>query len=756
MMSLKLTALAFISLVAMILPVRGAENGEIYGTVVDQSTGELLERVLVVVQGTELQAVTDSQGYYRIEGISPGQHTIQVSTIGSRLLKKKLQIDPGDSREVIFYLGQEASTISEIVRVTAPLFEEMEKAAASQVDLNSTEVKNLATVLMDDPLRSVQTLPTVAAGDDFSASYSVRGGGFQNNGLIVDGVLTHNLVHTIQGTQDTTGSFSALNGDMIESMALYSGAYAAKYGDRTASMLDVVIREGSRDRNYSRLAVSASNAAFVSEGPLGGDKRGSWIASARKSYADYLVRRIGPESDLGLGFADAQTKLAYNFSDRQRVGVSLNWGRTDLSRNPENRGVTSLIKAVNNVGLANLYWIWVPSPKLLLENRFYFIRETYSTRNKDHQVLGNGHYEETGVRTDLSFEMSRQHRLEAGTLVRFLNDSMLFRRYNYKLAQFLDFDSVHGRYGKQAIYLQDRWSLVEGRLAAVFGVRTERSGLTDQWVTNPRAFLEWHVGQNDKIDAGWGIFNQFPESQAVLGRNGNPGLRAEVSRHYVLGYERLLGEKMRVRLEVYDKEESNLPRSRDDQFRLANGKITAPDVNFHYDNSLRGFCRGFEVFLQRRSANRLSGWVSYGFQSSKRQDLVTGEIYPSDFEQSHTINIYGSYRFSESLNLSLKARFGSGFPYPGYFEAVGTDFYLSTERNRERLPYYERIDLRLNKAFYYTRKKLSLYVEVLNALNRKNIRFDQISSVNSATRKISYSKDTLFPILPTAGFVLEF
>jgi hypothetical protein len=447
---LRLAVIVFLAFAARNPPARGAEGGEIYGTVVDQSTGELLERVLVVVQGTELQAVTDNQGRYRIEAISPGQQTLQVSSIGYRLLKKEIRIEPGDAREIIFYLGQEASTISDIVRVTAPLFEEVEKAAASQVDLSSTEVKNLAMVLMDDPLRSVQTLPTVAAGDDFSASYSVRGGTFQNNGLIVDGVLTHNLVHTIQGTQDTTGSFSALNGDVIESMVLYSGAYVAKYGDRTASMLDVAIREGSRERNYSRLAVSGSNAAFVSEGPIGSDKRGSWIASARKSYADYLVRRIGPESDLGLGFADAQTKLVYNFSNRQRVGVSLNWGRTDLSRNPENRGVTSLIKAVNNVGLANLYWIWVPSPKFLLENRLYFIRETYSSRNKDQQVLGNGHYEETGLRTDLSFEISHQHRLEAGTLVRFLNDSMLFRRYNYKLAQFLDFDSVHGRYGKQA------------------------------------------------------------------------------------------------------------------------------------------------------------------------------------------------------------------------------------------------------------------------------------------------------------------
>ncbi len=249
MFLLRLTALTLLVFGVGIPPACGAENGEIFGTVLDQTTGELLERVLVVVQDTELQAVTDNQGRYRIPGISAGQQIIKVSSIGYRLLKKEIRIEPGDSQEIVFYLGQEASTISDTVRVTAPLFEEVEKAAASQIDLSSTEVRNLAMVLIDDPLRSVQTLPAVAAGDDFSASYSVRGSSFRNNGLMVDGVLTHNLVHTIQGTQDTTGSFSALNGDMIESMVLYSGAFAPKYGDRTASMLDVAIREGSRDGN---------------------------------------------------------------------------------------------------------------------------------------------------------------------------------------------------------------------------------------------------------------------------------------------------------------------------------------------------------------------------------------------------------------------------------------------------------------------------------------------------------------------------
>ena len=728
----------------------------VYGKVVDQSTGEPLRKVRVSLRRSDLQAVTDDAGTYRIEGIPAGSYTLYVSTIGYRLLKKDIQLAEGQSQEVLFYLGQEAATISDVVHVTAPVFEEVEKTAASQLTLNSTEIKNLAGVLIDDPLRSVQTLPGVAAGDDFYSFYSVRGGSFQSNGIVVDGVLTHNLAHTIQGTQEPTGSVTMMNGDLVESMVLFTGAFSAKYGDRTSSFLDIVTREGSRDRIHTRLAVSGSNAAFVAEGPMDNSRRGSWILSARKSYVDYLVSRLGPETGVNLGFGDVQGKIASDLTDHQKFGASFVWGRTVLGRNPVNRGITSLINGQNNVGLGNLSWSYLPNRKVFWENRLYLIRETYLNTNKNEEVLGRGEFVELALRSDLSVQAGRQHRLEFGTLVRFIENKLLDRRYDFARGQFLDYDSPHSRHQQRAVYAQDRWALPGARLVAIFGVRAEKTELTSQSVVNPRALLEWRLGKAGKIDAGWGIFSQFPEVLPVLGRNGDARLRAEVARHYVLGYEHNLGEKARLRLEAYDKEESDLQRSRDSLFRLVKGKVTAPDVNFHYDNALRGHSRGFEIFLQRRSANRLAGWISYGYEDSKRKDLVTGETYPGDFEQKHTVNIYASYRFSESWNLSVKARFGSNFPYPGYLEARGFDYYLSTERNRERLPYYGRVDLRANKAFYYSRSKLSLYLEILNVLNRENIRYDHTSGVNSTTRKISFSKDTLLPIIPTAGFVLEF
>jgi hypothetical protein len=485
-------------------------------------------------------------------------------------------------------------------------------------------------------------------------------------------------------------------------------------------------------------------------------KKGAWIGSIRKSYAGYLIRRLGTESDLNLGFTDAQGKATYPFSEAHSIGASVIWGKSSLERNPANRGITSIIDGWNNVGVVNFSYTWAPGEKWYLESRLYAIRETFNNRNKEGALLDRGAYTEFALRSDLSWQVAPKHRLESGFLSRHTSSNVVDRRYNYSLQQFVDFDTASSRFWQNAAYIQDRWSIKDRSLTAIIGARLDSTGLTGQALAQPRASLEWRWGAGNRLDAGWGIFSQFPEVVPVLGRNGDPGLRAEIARNYVLGYERLLGRDARLRVEWFDREEADLQRNRDNLYRLNNGKVAAPNINFRYDNALRGYARGFEVFMQRRSANRLAGWISYSYMVAKRRDLVTGETYNSDFDQRHTVNLYGSYRFSESWNLSVKARLGSGFPYPGYLEKRGEDFYLTTVRNQERLPFYSRVDFRCSKAFYFKRGKLSLYVEVLNVSNRGNWRFDRISSVNAATLKVSMTRDSLLPILPTAGFMLEF
>ena len=129
--------------------------------------------------------------------------------------------------------------------------------------------------------------------------------------------------------------------------------------------------------------------------------------------------------------------------------------------------------------------------------------------------------------------------------------------------------------------------------------------------------------------------------------------------------------------------------------------------------------------------------------------------FASDFDQKHTANLYGSYRLTQSLNVSSKYRYGSNFPIAGFFRQQGGAYFLSDQRNQLRVPSYSRLDLRLNKSFHFDRLKLTIYGEVLNVTRRTNYRFNGINSIRP-TGEVRLADDSSLPILPIAGLTVEF
>ena len=172
-----------------------------------------------------------------------------------------------------------------------------------------------------------------------------------------------------------------------------------------------------------------------------------------------------------------------------------------------------------------------------------------------------------------------------------------------------------------------------------------------------------------------------------------------------------------------------------------------------FRNSLRGNARGIELTFQRRSANRLSGWVSYSYAQTQFQESLSGLNFVSDFDQPHTLNTYGSYRFTSTFNMSGQWRYGSGFPVPGFFRTQGADLFLTGERNSLRLPAYRRVDLRANKAFLFEKWKLTLSAELLNVTNHKNLR---IPIIDPVTGRVFHHFGATMPVLPALGVAIEF
>jgi hypothetical protein len=219
----------------------------------------------------------------------------------------------------------------------------------------------------------------------------------------------------------------------------------------------------------------------------------------------------------------------------------------------------------------------------------------------------------------------------------------------------------------------------------------------------------------------------------------------------------MLSDKTRIRVEAYNREDRNGIFSANTEYRLVNGRTVGPGpgATGMLANNLRGHARGIEVFVQRRSVNNLSGWISYGYGIARYRDAATNLHFDGDFDQRHTFNGYATYRLTPTLNLSAKYRYGSNFPVAGFLLInPNRSIRLSEQRNALRPPVYSRLDVRANKAFNFNRWKLTVYGEVLNVFARENLRYTV--SVDTVNGRVSVDRESMFPFLPIAGLRLEF
>jgi len=724
------------------------------GRVVDARTGEAVAKVRVIVSGTDQSTTTDENGAFTLDHLPAGKVDLYITTVTFGLVKKTMVLKEGDNVDFQIALNEDAAALTERVTVIPNPYESTDSGAASEQILTKRELQELSSVLVSDPIRAVQALPAVISDDDYRSEFAVRGAGFDRIGLYLDGILTENLVHTVVGSYPDTGSLSLINADTVNSVSLLSGAFPSQYGERSAAILDIQTRDGNRVKPTGRFAASLTGLSGVADGPF--DKgHGSFLFGGRKSYAGYLIRKFNDKFHYTdnppiVDFADLQAKALYDLNKQNQVGFSLIYGdfRFDRDQDRSLLGINEVFRGNTRNLVLNGHWSYTPKSNVFWQTRVFGLRTTFNNINRLEKILENGHRTQFGVRSDVSYQGASRHRLEAGVYVRQLNvDSV-----NQKFSGTVAFDSgSYKRHGaEQSYYLQDTWSTE--RVALTGGARFEHSSVIGETNVSPRASLVWSIDEHWKLRTAVGRYYQFPDFDQMFARFGNPSLRSERATHYNASVERSFGNRTRVLAEVYDREDGNL------FFSLNEPRLTGTALNFSsfpFQNSLNGHARGFELTLQRRSANKLSGWISYAYSRTQLADARDRLTFISDQDQRHTLNFYGDYRFNETWNLSGEWRYGSGEPIPGFLRQAGAQYFLSTERNRVRLPFYSRADVRFSKAFLFRKSKLTLAVEVLNLFNRENLRYAGFDGYLSTGRVLGQLEHIL-PILPSAGVVIDF
>ncbi len=316
-------------------------SGHISGRVLEARTSAPLAAVLVQVLSTRQRALSDTEGRFHIPDVPVGKQTLVISVIGYGLVRREVEVIADQVTELTIPVAEGASTYVEEVTVAASAFREAEPAAPSQSVLGSRELLALRGVLADDPFRAVQTLPGVMTGDDFKGEFAVRGLGPQHIGISVDGVDSPFLFHTVRAVEDT-GSLALINSDILDQAVLLAGPHPQKLGSHLGARLDFMTREGTRNGFAARMLVSGSAATGLFEGPIGGDKRGSWLVAARRSYIDWLLQRIDPEIDGSFGFTDVQGGVAYDLTSRQQLKITFIGGRSVLHDRDEFPSINSL------------------------------------------------------------------------------------------------------------------------------------------------------------------------------------------------------------------------------------------------------------------------------------------------------------------------------------------------------------------------------------------------------------------------------
>jgi hypothetical protein len=617
-------------------------------------------------------------------------------------------------------------------------------------------------VTTDDPMRAIQALPGVSTGDDFQASFSVRGSAFRHVGIVIDGTQNEFLLHAIRGTSET-GSISMINTDILSHASLMSGAHPRPDGDWLGATVQFDIREGSRDRFGIRAAVSGTSSSGVFEGPLGRNHRGSWLVSIRKSYLDWLVRKIEPGIDSTIGFTDAQAKLVYDLTQRQQLQFVAVAG--DASYEEGNTSFPNgLLTARSRSLLGSMAWRYVRQ-KAVITQRVSVIFADFANRGLADQHLADGDTRQAVWRGDALVPLAHDWTLEGGGRYESLQANETLRIY-----------TVAG--GGLKVRFERSGSTSPSTIAGWSQVswRTEHSGLsagiraTERATSQPAssfavgAVLPWalaeHTFGHTTVRGGFGRSAQYQDPMLVavaLVAVAPSDTVPETANSYDIGVVQPITHTIGLQVNAFYRQEHDVLRpAGEDRVDPITGK-RIPETTFPvYSPTLDGTSRGAEIVVMRRSPNGLSGWISYSWARTHYRDTLTGESFDGDFDQRHTFNVFAQQRLSYRMTVSGKLRIGSNIPLVGYFQGttVPDALKLAVDRNQVRLPLYARLDLRANRTFTFQRSRLTLFVEVMNVLARSNLRQTD-GSIRINLDAVGFT-DRLLPRVPSAGVLFEF
>ncbi len=619
-------------LVTLCVATGASAQTVVAGTVIDDRTEKPIKGVLVYVEHQSVFAETDDDGRFSLS-VPRGQHTITASVIGYAVLQTDIDVAAAPI-DLTIRLSEGAGAYTERVTVSGSLRTESDSVPGS-TSLHGRELENLRGAVLDDPLRALQSLPAATATDDFYSEFAVRGNPFRYVGMVVDGVPTRYLMHSVNGITDG-GSIAMINSDTLGSVALLPGSYPQRTGRRLGAQIDLTTREGSRDQFRGRAGLSGTSAFILGEGPIAGGK-GTWLASVRRSYLDYLIKRIDPDAGFAFGFVDTQVKAVYDLTPRHQLSIAALAGRAVFDEGDPDIGNNEIRKGISHAWLTSVSWRYLPSPRVAITQRVFSTGLRFNNDNAAGDTLDAARFSELGWRMDGSFAPSAGLVVEfGGDAERLTGDNAIARQISATSGQ-ITLNQFDQRSSAASAYGQVRFG-IGSRLTITPGARLDRWNLTRSTNTSPWVNAEVRLSERTRLRGGSGVFRQFADLDQVYGlHGGGRDLRPERAVHVDAGVEHTLPRQTRLLFTAYARRERDVlwtPGS--EPQRSPGGAIVLGAFDAPWVNALSGEARGIEVVARRDAADGFSGWAGYGFGRLRYTNTQTGERFWADADQRHT------------------------------------------------------------------------------------------------------------------------
>ena len=756
----------------------GQTKYTVSGTITDQAKGETVIGARVKIKDKNQGAVSNEYGFFSLT-LPEGNYTLVISALGYENQEKEIQLT--ENLRLDFVVATPQSKTQEIQEVKVTGIKQDANVKSAIMGVEKLDPKAIAKIPVlfgeKDIIKTMQLLPGVKSAGEGNSGYYVRGGGSDQNLILLDEAPVYNASHLL-------GFFSTFNSDAIKDATLYKGNQAANFGGRLSSVLDIKMNEGNNQRFNVSGGLGLISSKLNVEGPIVKDKA-SFLITGRRTYADVFLKATDDFKDNTLYFYDLNAKVNYKLGQKDRLFLSGYFGRDKLGF-----GSNFGINWGNATGTVR--WNHLINSQLFSNTSVIYSSYDYEIAIKSNDV----DFTITSKVLDYNIKQEFQYFPNSNNKIKFG-----FNVINHNItpgqlsgSKGIQQDLVFQKAAKSlesAAYASNDWDVNEF-LSVNYGVRMSAfsllgngqktytytsSGAVDQTLLYAdNAHIKTYVNWEPRISFSYAYRDDASFKMAFARNTQNIHLvsnsttssptdtwlgtslntKPEISDQASFGWFKNLNDNMyEFNVETYYKQMQNQIDYRNGANTQANEKL---EGELLYGD---GRAYGLELILKKKTG-KFNGWISYCLSKSERkiEGINSGNWYNAKQDRSHDLSIVGIYDLTPKLSISALFVFytGNAITFPsGKYSIEGQSQFLYTTRNGSRMPNYHRLDLGVNWVRKNTDKYESSWnFSIYNAYGRENaytIAFREKEGNPNVTEAVQTS---LFRWIPAITYNFKF